>query len=115
MLALSSRDEVSVVSDQYGSPTYALHLAEAIVKLIRTSAYGTYHIAGSGGASRFELTRKYYQLLDIKTPLRPVKAAEFPRVAKRPAYSVLTSIQDPLIALPPWEESLADYVRHTGR
>jgi dTDP-4-dehydrorhamnose reductase len=109
MLAQSARDEVRVVSDQYGSPTYAPHLAAAIAKLIETSAYGIYHLAGNGGASWYELTRKLYQLCNIGTRVRPVATSEFPRPAVRPRYSVLTSIQDPQILLPPWEEGLAEF------
>jgi dTDP-4-dehydrorhamnose reductase len=111
ILSLSSRDEVRVVSDQYGSPTYAPHLAEAIAELIDTGAYGVYHIAGNGGASWYELTLKLYQLCGIGTRVRPVATSEFPRPAVRPRYSVLTSIQDPQILLPPWEEGLAEFSR----
>jgi len=111
MLAQSARDEVRVVSDQYGSPTYAPHLAAAIVELIETGAYGIYHLAGNGGASWYELTLKLYQLCNIGTRVRPVATSEFPRPAVRPRYSVLTSIQDPQILLPPWEEGLAEFSR----
>jgi dTDP-4-dehydrorhamnose reductase len=100
-----------VVSDQYGSPTYAPHLAEAIARLIETGAYGTYHLAGSGGASRYEMTRKLYQLVGTKTLAHPAATAEFPRPAPRPHYSVLTTIQEPEILLPPWEEGLVEFAR----
>jgi dTDP-4-dehydrorhamnose reductase len=111
MLSLSSRDEVRVVSDQCGSPTYAPHLAEAIVDLIETGSYGIYHLAGNGGASWYELTLKLYHACGIGTPVRPVATSEFPRPAVRPRYSVLTSIQDPQILLPPWEDGLAEFSR----
>jgi dTDP-4-dehydrorhamnose reductase len=109
MLAQAHREEVRVVSDQYGSPTYAPHLAKAIADLIETGAYGLYHFAGHGGASWFELTQKLYQMLGIKTSVRPVATSEFPRPAHRPRYSVLTTIQDPRILLPPWEEGLKEF------
>jgi dTDP-4-dehydrorhamnose reductase len=112
MLAQAHRDEVRVVCDQYGSPTYAPHLAEAITRLIETGAYGTYHLAGGGGASRFEMTRKLYQLFGIKTLAHPAATADFPRPAPRPHYSVLTTIQEPEILLPPWEEGLAEFARN---
>jgi dTDP-4-dehydrorhamnose reductase len=111
MLTLSERDEVRVVNDQYGSPTYAPHLAAAIVDLIETGSYGIYHLAGNGGASWYELTLKLYQLCGIGTRVRPVATSEFPRPAVRPRYSVLTSIQDPRILLPPWEDGLAEFSR----
>jgi dTDP-4-dehydrorhamnose reductase len=109
MLAQSRRAEVRVACDQYGSPTYAPHLAGAIARLMETGAYGTYHIAGNGAASRFEMTRKLYQLLGIGTVAIPVATAEFPRPAPRPLYSVLTTVQEPGIILPPWEDGLAEF------
>ena len=59
---LAEQPEVRVVSDQYGSPTYAPHLAQAIAAAHRNSgAYGTYHLAGRGEASWFEVARRLYQ------------------------------------------------------
>ncbi len=103
------REFVRVVSDQYGSPTYAPHLAAAIGQLIETGAYGAYHLAGSGGTSWFELTRRLYQLFDVKTEVQPCATSEYPRPATRPRYSVLTTIQEPQILLPAWEEGLAAF------
>jgi len=111
MCSLATQPEVRVVSDQYGSPTYAPHLATAIARLIHTGAYGTYHFAGQGGTSWFELARRLYRLLGIQTPVRPVATAEFPRPAARPRYSVLTTLQDPQILLPLWEDGLAEFAR----
>jgi dTDP-4-dehydrorhamnose reductase len=109
MLAHSKRAEVRVVSDQFGSPTYAPHLAAAIAKLIETGAYGTWHIAGKGAASRFEMTRRLYQLFGIGALTLPAATSEFPRPAPRPRYSVLTTVQEPEILLPPWEDGLAEF------
>jgi dTDP-4-dehydrorhamnose reductase len=109
MLAQAHRDSVRVVSDQYGSPTYAPHLAEAIARLVETGAYGIYHLSGSGGTSWFELTRRLYQLFGIKTSVEPCSTSEFPRQATRPRYSVLTTIQEPELRLPSWEDGLAEF------
>lgn len=114
MLEQREKPEVRVVSDQIGSPTYAPHLAEAIAKLVVTGAFGTYHFAGSGGASMFEWTKELYSLFRIGVPVKPVTAAEFPRPAKRPANSVLMTIQEPMIVLPPWQEGLAEFARKRG-
>jgi dTDP-4-dehydrorhamnose reductase len=103
------RSEVKVVSDQFGSPTYVPHLAQAIASLLESEAYGTYHLAGQGGTSWFELTRTLYHLLGLRTQVIPVAAVEFPRPARRPRYSVLTTIQEPRILLPPWEDGLATF------
>jgi dTDP-4-dehydrorhamnose reductase len=114
MLAQAHREEVRVVSDQRGSPTYAPHLAEAIEKLMQTGAYGVYHLAGCGGASRFEMTRKLYELFGIRTTVLPATTDEVRRPAPRPRYSVLSTIQEPQILLPPWEEGLAEFAKSMG-
>jgi dTDP-4-dehydrorhamnose reductase len=109
MLAQSKRAEVRVACDQFGSPTYAPHLVGAIERLIEIGAYGTYHLAGNGAASRFDMTRRLYQLLGIGTVALPAATAEFPRPAPRPRYSVLTTVQEPEILLPRWEDGLAEF------
>ena len=105
------RPEVRVVSDQFGSPTYVPHLAQALANLLDTGAYGVYHFAGQGGTSWYDLTRTLYRLLGVAVPVVPVATSEFPRPAPRPRYSVLTTLQDPAIVLPPWEEGVADFAR----
>jgi dTDP-4-dehydrorhamnose reductase len=112
MLALAQdRPEVRVVSDQFGSPTYAPHLAQALEKLCESEAYGTYHFAGQGGTSWYELTRTLYRAFHLQTTVLPVATNEFPRPAPRPRYSVLTTLQDPHILLPPWEEGVVAFAQ----
>jgi dTDP-4-dehydrorhamnose reductase len=103
--------QVRVVSDQFGSPTYAPHLAAAVGQLIGTGAFGTYHLAGHGGTSWFQLTRTLYGQLGITVPVEPLATPEMARPARRPRYSVLTSIQDPRITLPAWEEGVAAFAK----
>jgi len=103
------QSEVRVVDDQRGSPTYVPHLVDALISLLATRSYGTYHFAGQGEASWYELTCLLYQLLSIETPVRPVKTLEFPRPARRPAYSALTTIQNPYITLPKWEDGVQQF------
>ena len=107
------RPEVRVVSDQYGSPTYAPHLAQTLVGLIHSHAYGTYHIAGRGGTSWFELTQTLYRLLGLSVPVTPVATSAFPRPAPRPRYAVLTTLQEPAFVLPAWQDGLSAFVRAT--
>ncbi|HXF38092.1 MAG TPA: sugar nucleotide-binding protein [Blastocatellia bacterium] len=109
MIGFATRPEVRVVADQTGSPTFVPHLSRAIARLIESDAYGTYHLAGVGGTSWFELTRTLFSLLGIDTPVIPVSTEEFPRPAPRPRYSVLTTMQDPRILLPPWEQGLKEF------
>jgi dTDP-4-dehydrorhamnose reductase len=111
MLRLARSGPVRVVSDQRGSPTYAPHLAEAVVGLVQTGRYGTFHLAGRGGATWFELTQALFRCAGLATAVEPVATAEFPRPAPRPRYSVLTTTQEPRILLPPWEEGVEAFVR----
>ena len=111
MLAQAHKESVKVVQDQQGSPTYALHLAEAIARLIETGSYGVYHLAGSGQTTWFDLTRRLYHLFGVKTSVEPCTTQEFPRPAKRPAYSVLATIREPKILLPSWEEGLEQFAK----
>jgi dTDP-4-dehydrorhamnose reductase len=106
---MAGQDVVKVVSDQYGSPTFAPHLARSVCRLIETGAYGTYHLAGSGGTSWFAFTQALYSALGFRTSIEPVATAQFPRPAKRPAYAVLTSLQSPSFRLPPWEEGVREF------
>lgn len=109
MLRLAAHGQVRVVSDQYGSPTYAPHLVSAILGLIDTEAYGTYHLAGRGGTSWYELTRRLYDHMGLNVTVTPVATTEFIRPAPRPRYSILRTIQSPEIVLPDWEEGLATF------
>lgn len=104
--------EVRVVSDVLGSPTSAKHLARAILSLIGTGAFGTYHLTGQGeGASWFQLATSLFHELGLSARLIPVPSSEFPRPAPRPRYSVLRTIQQPRILLPPWPEGIAEFAR----
>lgn len=108
---LAARGPVRVVNDQFGSPTYVPHLAEAIARLITSAAYGTYHLAGHGGTSWFGLTCALLRQLRLDVPVQPVATADVPRPAERPRYAVLTTLQDPHIVLPPWEEGVVTFAR----
>lgn len=106
MCGLGRKGDVRVVNDQFGSPTYAPHLAQAINGLLDTKAYGTYHLAGGGGTSWYEFTCLLFKVVGIQSTIMPVNTAQFPRPAQRPPYAVLTTVQDPHILLPPWEQGV---------
>ena len=113
LFALSRKQkELRVVSDVKGSPTSATHLAAAILDLVETGAHGTYHLAGAGdGASWFDLAAHFFRELKADVTLVPVPTSEFPRPAPRPRYSVLRTIRQPRIVLPPWQEGIAEFAR----
>ena len=106
ILRLANQEHVQVVNDQFGSPTYCPHLAQAVARLLETDAYGTYHLAGSGEASWYDFTKALYQARGIQTAVIPITTADYPLPAPRPAYAVLISLQDPFITLPHWEEGV---------
>jgi dTDP-4-dehydrorhamnose reductase len=91
-LALKSRDEVRVVNDQTGQPTSARDLAKQIIGLILADApFGIYHATNSGQATWFEFAQEIFNHVGADlSRLIPVMTNEFPRPAKRPAYSVLS-------------------------
>ena len=109
ILRLASQEQVRVVNDQFGSPTYCPHLARSVSRLLETESYGTYHFAGSGGASWYDVTKALYHVRGIQTEVVPITTAEYPLPAPRPEYAVLTSLQDPSLFLPPWKEGIQDF------
>jgi dTDP-4-dehydrorhamnose reductase len=112
MLALGAgREEVSVVTDQVGCPTWTGHLAGALVELAeRPRETGVHHIAGAGACSWNELALEIFDRAAIDCRVLPTTTAAFPRPAPRPAYSVLGSERrDPLV-LPAWQDGVAAYL-----
>jgi dTDP-4-dehydrorhamnose reductase len=112
MLRLSAeRDELRVVDDQVGCPTFTVHLAEALVTIAENRPAGVLHVAGGGACSWFEFARAALQEQNITTRVEPCTTAEFPRPAPRPAYSVLGSTRPDAPTLPPWRDGLRAYLR----
>jgi dTDP-4-dehydrorhamnose reductase len=106
MLRLAEeRDEVAVVDDQRGSPTYAGHLAEATRELVDTRAFGVWHLAAAGDTTWADLAEAIFELAGFDTRVRRITAAELGRPASRPAYSVLRS-EKGAPELPHWREGL---------
>jgi dTDP-4-dehydrorhamnose reductase len=112
MLALAEgRDEVSVVTDQVGSPTWTAHLAEALVELAERDAdTGVFHAAGAGGCSWYDLAVEVFDRAGVGCRVVPTTAAAFSRPAPRPAYSVLGTERPGGPALPPWQAGVAGYL-----
>lgn len=83
------RDEVSVVSDQIGSPTYTFDLAELLVDIIRTDKYGIYHATNNGYCSWYELACEIFKQAGIVVKVNPIRTEDYPTKAKRPKNSRL--------------------------
>ena len=112
MLALgSAREEVSVVTDQVGCPTWTGHLADALVELAeRPQDSGIHHIAGAGSCSWNELALEVMDRAGLDCRVLPATTDQFPRPAARPAYSALGTERDAALLLPSWQEGVAAYL-----
>ena len=112
MLTLAaSRDEVAVVTDQVGSPTWTGHLAPALLDLAAGDATGIFHTAGAGQCSWHELTVELFRAAGVACRVNETTAAEFRRPAPRPAWSVLDTEREETPRLPAWQEGVAAYLR----
>ncbi|MCC2547777.1 dTDP-4-dehydrorhamnose reductase [Hymenobacter sp. BT175] len=105
------RDELRVIWDQLGTPTYAIDLAGCILTIIETGSqqFGTYHYSNEGVTSWYDFATAIFEL--SQTPVRtiPIRTAEYPTKATRPPYSVMdkTKAKTQLgVAIPHWRSSL---------
>jgi dTDP-4-dehydrorhamnose reductase len=101
------RDEVAVVDDQRGSPTYVGHLAAATRELL-DEPYGVWHLAADGDCTWAELAEAIFAEAGIDCRVRRITTAELGRPAPRPAYSVLRSERPEAPRLPHWRDGLRD-------
>jgi dTDP-4-dehydrorhamnose reductase len=99
------RDEVSVVADQVGCPTYVGHLAEATRELLAL-ARGVWHVAAEGECTWADFARAIFEEAGLTCRVREITTAELGRPAPRPAYSVLRSERANAPHLPHWREGL---------
>jgi len=109
----TERDQLRIVYDQVGAPTYARDLAQAIFRLIKNGEYskkpGTYNYSNEGVTSWYDFALSIFTWLDIDCQVEPIRSAEYPTPAKRPTYSVLDKqlFKDTFDqAIPHWQESL---------
>ena len=106
------RDELSVVDDQVGCPTFTGHLAAALVSLCETRPQGVVHLAGRGACSWYELAREIVAVAAIDCAIKPTTTGEHQRPAPRPAYSALGSEREAEApTLPAWQQGLEEYMR----
>ena len=110
MLRLGAeRDEVSVVDDQRGCPTFVGHLAAATADVV-VLPYGIYHVAASGDCTWAEFAAAIFEEAGLNCRVRPVTTAEYGAKAPRPAYSVLCSERG-APELPHWRDGLRACLR----
>lgn len=118
---LAERDSLNVVDDQWGSPTWTIDLAHAILRIVeKNSAPGTYHFSDEGQITwctfAKEIQRQAIELglLQREIPINEVTSAQYPSPVKRPEWSVLdkTLVQKTFeVEVPDWKESLQSYLQ----
>lgn len=111
MLRLAAtQNEVLVVRDQVGSPTYTWHLAYGIVRLIEGVEFGIHHMAAAGSCSWYHFAREIFEQAKVECRVLSGTTEMLGRPAPRPAYSALTSQREHAIELPSWRDGLAAYL-----
>jgi dTDP-4-dehydrorhamnose reductase len=107
-------DELRVVHDEIGSPTFTVDLARGILQLCAREANGIFHLTGSGSCSRYEMAEEVIRDAEFSTRLVPVSSKTFPTKAQRPLNSVLSTdrARGLGVEMPPWRDSLRAYIQH---
>ena len=113
---MKERENIKVVNDQIGSPTYAADLAAAIMKIISSDTFksGIYHYANTGTTTWFEFAIAIKELTGSTCLISPIPTSEYPTPAKRPAYSVFDTSKIKAsfaISIPAWKESLKNCIK----
>jgi dTDP-4-dehydrorhamnose reductase len=110
----AEREEVAVVDDQVGCPTYTGHLAAGLIQVAERGPTGVLHVAGGGRCSWLELAEATFAEAGIACRVRPQSTADLGRPAPRPAFSVLASTRADAPVLPHWREGLRAHLARTG-
>lgn len=115
---MKEKESIGVVSDQYGSPTYAADLALAIMRIIKSDLSkenpGIYHYANAGSTSWHTFAVAIKKISGSNCAVNPITTSEYPTAAKRPAYSVMDTTKIAAtfpVAVPDWEESLQKCIK----
>jgi len=106
MIKLAKNEELNVVDDQKGCPTWTIELIQGILKLLN-KPYGIYHVCGSSNTTWYGFAKKIFELEKLTVNLKPCTTDKFPRPAKRPHYSVMENngiTRD-------WKDALSDYLK----
>lgn len=109
----AEREELSVVADEVGSPTYAPDVADAVARLVARPVYGTYHLVNQGACSRLELAQAVLRLSGLeRVRLRPIALADYKRDSRVPPHTPLRNSAAAAlgVTLRPWQEALEAFL-----
>ena len=118
MLRLAeTRDELSVVDDQKGSPTYTFDVVDKTYQLLNMSKSGVYHISSRGKISWADFTEEIFKQANIAITLYRIPSSEFPTKAKRPAFSLLSTqkLEKEGLKVLAWKEGLSVLLKKLNR
>ena len=108
-----THDTLTVVNDQYGSPTYTYDLARLLVDLVQTDKYGMYHATNEGICTWYEFACEIFKQANVAVKVLPVSAAEYRAKAKRPENSRMSKeklTENGFERLPSWQDALGRYL-----
>mgnify|MGYP003397210888 CR=1 FL=1 len=109
-----TRDSLTVVNDQFGSPTYTYDLARLLVDMVETEKYGIYHATNEGICTWYEFACEIFKQAGMNVKVSPVSATEYPAKAKRPSNSRMSKEKLTLNGfekLPTWQNALERYLK----
>lgn len=106
---------LKVVNDQIGNPTNAVDIAKHLLRLAETEEYGTYHCTNNGECSWYDFANEFLRASRLEYMIEPCTTVDFPRSAKRPAYSSLDNLmlrQTSGDEMRLWQDAIAEYLSH---
>ena len=109
-----THDHLTVVNDQFGSPTYTYDLARLLVDMVLTDKYGIYHATNEGICNWYEFACEIFRQAGMKVDVAPVPASEYPTKAKRPENSRMSKAkltENGFVRLPSWKDALERYLK----
>jgi dTDP-4-dehydrorhamnose reductase len=115
MLRLAeTRNELNVVGDQYGSPTYTVDLAKLLIEIIQSEKYGIYHASNEGFCNWADFASEIFKLTDKKVSINSIKTEQYPTRAVRPKNSRMSKqklVDNGFNPLPSWQDALNRYLK----
>jgi dTDP-4-dehydrorhamnose reductase len=109
-----TRNELNVVGDQIGSPTYTYDLSRLLIDMVQSDKYGVYHASNEGFCSWAEFAEEIFKQVDKKVRVTPIKTEEYPTRAVRPKNSRMSKqklIDNGFVPLPKWQDALHHYIK----
>lgn len=110
----TERDELNIIHDQVGSPTYTADLAPLLVEMIETDKYGIYHATNEGTCTWYEFANEIFKQSGIDVKTNPITTNQYPTAAKRPMNSRMSKaklVESDFKLLPTWEKALQEYLK----